>query len=568
VYLWLVAWEDGEVADTLSVTQGMRFEGHVAPITAVYCLGNDVVSGDGNGEVILWNAATGASMVRHQVHKPGHSVWLLQNDALKVVTYGSDERLVVTDLMQGTAMQETIKPHAASRMLALQFDTDTMVTVAADRTMRVWAWKAGRFSSRPREIADRPAEHIIKPEEQLQDVAEAYELSVRELLAFNRMGDARRLYPGMRLSLYPPVEEEGSGAARGRRAMRAVVAMSAGARPGRRVFNPATPRGEGEETEDEEEGGEGEGGGKEGDDGGEEEGKKGDGAATHAGAGKAPTPASPTRAGPGAAGPSGSKAAARSPSAARSDSKAAGAGADEDWGLTEPPSAAATIAAAGGNIVDITKAALNDLEHMARGGATRKRGIHLGAEAVDAGTAGAAALGAARTAIRLGATLRSARTARLELEGHTPSAPTDPTLPPPPTPALGVGGRAAGPINMRAAAAGPAGRHVRLTGAPAAVEVMAATSTLKASVGALRSMQARGGADAEFNSLRRKLVSMKQAAAAGADSGIASIGAASGGLQRRRHAGFSSALADDSYGAGGGRGRGFGDDGEGGGGDF
>jgi hypothetical protein len=127
-------------------------------------------------------------------------------DAVRIVSYGADDKLIITELMTGNPLQVVHKPHEGSRILAMQFDTDYAVTVSGDRMVRFWTMKGARFSIRETKQSMRPKMHIVGGSEQLQDIARRYDLRVRDLLKWNNLVDAHTVYVGMRLSLYS--EEE------------------------------------------------------------------------------------------------------------------------------------------------------------------------------------------------------------------------------------------------------------------------------------------------------------------------------------------------------------------------
>lgn len=565
VYLWLVDFEPEDVRGTLSVTQGWRMDGHSGGVTSLYCLGNDVCSGDSKGQVILWNGADGTALVKHQVHKQGSAVYLVQNDAMKVVSYGADHRLVVTDVIQGTMMQETREPHGPARVIALQFDTDTLVTVAEDRTMRVWAWKAGRFSARPREIAERPAEHIVLPEQQLQDIGETYGLTVADILAFNGMRDAHKIYAGMRLALYPPLDDAVS-AAGGRRKEPAFggdsAAPAAGAdagagekgsgkpkaRPGFHMFNAP--------DEDEEEEG-------------------GDSTARSASdpfaKGKAVSPIRAKRAASPRHGAGAGAGAGASPPMPKSVHSGAPTGVPTRHGDVAPGESLAELALSG----------YRSIEDMAAAASGRQRGTRLGSDAVepkltvpavsmggsvvsappppdeddedddDYGAGAGAGAGAA------GSPRRHAPSPGRGSKGRAGAASSARGK------AAGAGaGAGAGEARMPRAAEPPKGRIFAAASAlaPRSTGGGTAADTLRGTVGMVRAFQMRGGPEANYNSLKRKVLSMKMAAAA--STGIASVGPSG---RRGSGTALAAAIAAGEGGGHGGRGGGeadFADDGD------
>jgi len=208
----VVLWEvrRGTEVDSMPVIEQLvRLEGHDHTVTAVANTGAEVVSGDASGVIIVWDTARGKAVRKHTVHRTGRPVQCLQFDVSKIVSYGGDQQLVVTDLWTGAPLQQTVQPHGLSRVVALQYDTFSMLTVASDRTVRVWPWRQSRLPNGvppPSHVAARPREHIVRGEEQLMDVAQFYQVEIHHLLAWNNLRDATRTFPGQRLVLHgaPP----------------------------------------------------------------------------------------------------------------------------------------------------------------------------------------------------------------------------------------------------------------------------------------------------------------------------------------------------------------------------
>lgn len=55
-----------------------------------------------------------------------------------------------------------------------------------------------------RPVADRPAVYVVQRGDTLYQIAFRHRLDWRDLAAWNRLGDASRIYPGQRLRLVPP----------------------------------------------------------------------------------------------------------------------------------------------------------------------------------------------------------------------------------------------------------------------------------------------------------------------------------------------------------------------------
>lgn len=169
---------------------------HDGPITALSCVGREVVSGDAQGTVIVWDDETGTPLRSHALH-PGRSIHALQFDAYKIVSSGGDGRLVVSDLFTGEPLQVTLAPHGATPIAGLQFDTDRLLTVAVDRSVKVWAWKGVKPQPSART-------HLTQPGDSLLSVAQRYDVLVRQLRRWNGIRNADQFYEGKRLLIEAP----------------------------------------------------------------------------------------------------------------------------------------------------------------------------------------------------------------------------------------------------------------------------------------------------------------------------------------------------------------------------
>jgi Fibronectin type III domain len=509
INVWLVSWDDDDFAGTLTLSLGCSFESRDAQPSALYLVGNDVVAGDMEGRITLWNGKDGKPMVRHQVHTKGTGVYLVQNDALKVVSYGADQKLIVTDLMLGTAMQETREPHGHARVLALQFDTDVMVTVAEDRSMRLWAWKNGRFASKPREIAERPAEHIVGEDEAMNDIAIKYGLTLKFLLACNGLKDVNKVYPGMRLALYLPhdaEEDTGDGKKKTPRTASNMGSLTKGSMKILADKKKKLSLDNIEEVDDEED--------------------------DDAGSSTAPK---------------------RTP-----EEEAVLAKAAKGEKLSKEEEAMLLDVAAGEssvsvddfkprNVVEVALASRRSLEELSIKGTHRRRGVRLGPKAVDkliaptaGGTSGPGSLtdtsgrpsaygpGSVRSAVSApsGGSLASGRNSIvLDTDSLIEHARQE----------------------HGATSTGDSGEISIIRNAGSMQAALATgASVVSKTLGGLRRIQARGGPDANIVRLKRKVVAMKTAAAATV--GVAKVGASGTELKRQVSPGFSAALQASAHG--------------------
>ena len=229
-----------------AVTCRWRSEEHTGAVTALACIGREVVSGSSTGEIFVWNDTTGTPLRRIQNAHEGRSVIGLQFDAVKIVSTGADNSLVVWDSLTGTPLQSFTRPHGDARVAALQFDNTHLMTIGVDRTMRVWTWKGGSVVARGREV-------VVRAGDTLAAIARAHGVTSRQLLQWNDIpSSALReglgvLREGMRLVVSERVTGPGElgqhagRSSRGTAEHRAEAPASAGAGGDPHVTDAAEP---------------------------------------------------------------------------------------------------------------------------------------------------------------------------------------------------------------------------------------------------------------------------------------------------------------------------------------
>jgi WD40 repeat protein len=189
-----------------------RLHGHTKEITCISLNTSlDIISGDKSGEIFLWSR-TSCKNNTYEMKFIAHegAVHALQCDSLRSTSLGADGVLVVCDLVRNTILQRAIYPHGNdAKTIALQFDGNTLVTIASNRTLHVWAWRNGFFSIIQHDIATRDNEHLVQKGETIEDICQKHQIKRDELFQLNPrlISDAaagivgRVLFPGMRLKL-------------------------------------------------------------------------------------------------------------------------------------------------------------------------------------------------------------------------------------------------------------------------------------------------------------------------------------------------------------------------------
>ncbi|RLN26818.1 hypothetical protein BBJ28_00004356 [Nothophytophthora sp. Chile5] len=168
------------------------FNGHLAPVTCVRRTGNEIVSGDSAGRVVIWNLDADSKLLRIcDVHRDV-AVTCLQFDATRIVSGASTGEICVTDFATGNLIQ-TLHGHQDS-VLDLQFDRKRLVSVSADGKLHLWFWQ-----TRDGIGADRKKYHILGAGETLRSLSLKYRTSVQSLLRWNSVADSTKLYLGQKL---------------------------------------------------------------------------------------------------------------------------------------------------------------------------------------------------------------------------------------------------------------------------------------------------------------------------------------------------------------------------------
>lgn len=175
------------------------FNGHLHPVTCLKQVSSEIVSGDSNGRIIIWNLDAGdndndSKLLRIcDVHQ-NVPVLCLQFDATRIVSGAQDGDICVTDFATGHLIQ-TLHGHRES-VLDLQFDRKRLMSMSADGKVRLWYWQ-GRIGVNS--AADRKKYHILSSGETLKALSLKYRTSINQLLKWNGLPDSSKLYLGQKL---------------------------------------------------------------------------------------------------------------------------------------------------------------------------------------------------------------------------------------------------------------------------------------------------------------------------------------------------------------------------------
>lgn len=164
-----------------------RLIGHEQIVTIVKYGQLEILSGDVLGRVFVWWAESGNIIKTCQIHNG--PVKTLQFDAIVMVTGGTDKRVCITDVGTGEII-ESLRGHEA-HILAIAFDSERIISVAGDNTLRYWTW--GQKSSGQDKI------HVLNKGETLVAISKIYDVAVADIMKWNGILEMRHCYEGMKL---------------------------------------------------------------------------------------------------------------------------------------------------------------------------------------------------------------------------------------------------------------------------------------------------------------------------------------------------------------------------------
>lgn len=181
-----------------SFQQAAILDGHDCIVTAIAIAGFECVSGGADGRIIVWDVPEKRKARDFNVHKG--TVTALQFDATKVVSAGNDLAIRVCDIISGAQLQVITEAHSMP-ILDLMYDTQQLVTVAGDHTLRIWSWGDSQAETSARM-------HIVAAGQTPQDIAKMYGVTVKELMKWNKLATANEMYMGRRLMVAPTLQRD------------------------------------------------------------------------------------------------------------------------------------------------------------------------------------------------------------------------------------------------------------------------------------------------------------------------------------------------------------------------
>ncbi|KAF1777554.1 WD40 repeat, conserved site [Phytophthora cactorum] len=166
--------------------------GHLAPVSCVRRVANEIVSGDTSGRIVIWNLDSDNKLLRIcDVHQDV-AVTCLQFDATRIVSGASNGQICVVDFATGNLIQ-TMHGHQDS-VLDLQFDRTRLISMSAGGKVQLWFWQTQDGIG-----ADRKKYHILGAGETLRSLSLMYRTSIQKLLQWNSIPDSTKIYLGQKL---------------------------------------------------------------------------------------------------------------------------------------------------------------------------------------------------------------------------------------------------------------------------------------------------------------------------------------------------------------------------------
>ncbi|KAF4141126.1 LysM domain [Phytophthora infestans] len=168
------------------------FNGHLAPVSCVRRVANEIVSGDTSGRIVIWNLDSDNKLLRICDVHCDVAVTCLQFDATRIISGASNGQICVIDFATGHLIQ-TMYGHQDG-ILDLQCDRTRLISMSADGKVRLWFWQ-----TRDGVGADRKKYHIVGAGETLRSLSLMYRTSVQKLLQWNSIPDSTKIYLGQKL---------------------------------------------------------------------------------------------------------------------------------------------------------------------------------------------------------------------------------------------------------------------------------------------------------------------------------------------------------------------------------
>ena len=178
--------------------RGGRYGGHQTQVTIIDFAATELVSGDREGTILVWNISTGLILRKlNNCHK--QAVRGLRFDATKIISVGNDGLVLLTDISTGEHLQ-SLHGHEAE-VLAVQYDSREILTLSVDNTVRHWRFPVGNNEAKYKW-------HLLQPGESLKTLRIKYGQPISKIKEWNNIKDViTDVYSGMRLI----VDNSGTG---------------------------------------------------------------------------------------------------------------------------------------------------------------------------------------------------------------------------------------------------------------------------------------------------------------------------------------------------------------------
>jgi hypothetical protein len=114
----------------------------------------------------------------------------MQFDSVHIVSGGVDNTVCITDIATGEKIQ-TLNGHGVGHILGLAFDTERIISIGSDNTMRYWQWGDRSFA--------QDKFHLLDKGETLLAISKQYSVPIESLMKWNGITDMKQCHTGMKL---------------------------------------------------------------------------------------------------------------------------------------------------------------------------------------------------------------------------------------------------------------------------------------------------------------------------------------------------------------------------------
>ena len=159
---------------------------------------SDLINGTNLGDVMICWVQTGE--VLHTCRAHSGPVLDLQFDATKIVSCGMDYNIQIIDIMSGEILH-TLRGHQ-SAIRSISFDTIMVISISCDWTIRKWYWNKTNSRNQKTKF------YTLEAHESLFDVSRKNEISINDLMKWNRIKNIKHIHEGQRIIISKPDGQE------------------------------------------------------------------------------------------------------------------------------------------------------------------------------------------------------------------------------------------------------------------------------------------------------------------------------------------------------------------------